>query len=53
MGSTKYVSLDHGSSDTMTFLWIPRAAKSYPVEGEVVGSGAGKVKGIYNIPPIK
>ena len=31
VGSTKYVSLDHGASDTMTFLWIPRAVKGYSV----------------------
>ena len=59
MGSTKYVSLDPGSSDTTTILWIPSAAKNYSVMGEVVGSEAGKVKGIYSIysiysiPPIK
>ena len=35
VGSTKYVSLDPGASDTMTFLWIPRAAKNYSVGGEV------------------
>jgi hypothetical protein len=53
VGSTKYVSLDPGVSDTTTILWIPRAAKNYSVEGEVVGSRAGKLKGIYSIPPIK
>jgi hypothetical protein len=37
----------------MTFLWIPSAAKNYSVEGEVVGGGAGKLEGIYSIPPIK
>jgi subtilisin family serine protease len=35
LGSTKYVSLDPGASDTRTFLWIPSAAKKYSVEGEV------------------
>ena len=34
-GSTMYVSLDPGASDTRTFLWVPRAAKNYSVEGEV------------------
>ena len=33
--STKSVSLDQGVSDTRTFLWVPRAAKNYFVEGEV------------------
>ena len=35
LGSTKYVSLNPGASDTTTILWIPRAAKNYSVEGEV------------------
>ena len=35
VGSTKYVSLDSGASDTRTFLWIPSAAKNYSVDGEV------------------
>ena len=49
VGSTKYVSLDQGASDTRTFLWVPSAAKGYSVRGEVVGGGAGKLKGIYTI----
>ena len=32
VGLTKYVSLDPGASDTMTFLWIPKTAKGYSVE---------------------
>ena len=32
--STKYVSLDPGSSDTMTILWIPGDVKNYSVMGE-------------------
>jgi archaellum component FlaF (FlaF/FlaG flagellin family) len=35
LGSTKYVSLDPGASDTTTILWVPRAAKNYSVRGEV------------------
>jgi parallel beta-helix repeat protein len=35
VGAAKYMSLDPGSSDTMTFLWIPKTAKGYSVEGEV------------------
>jgi pimeloyl-ACP methyl ester carboxylesterase len=35
VGSTQYVSLDPGASDTRTFLWIPSAAKVYSVAGEV------------------
>jgi hypothetical protein len=35
VGSTQYVSLDSGASDTMTFLWVPKTAKDYSVMGEV------------------
>jgi len=42
LGSTQYVSLDPGSSDTSTFLWVPRAAKNYSVEGKV-GIVAGEI----------
>ena len=31
VGSTKYVSLDPGSRDTTSILWIPSAAKAYSV----------------------
>ena len=47
--SSKYVLLDPGSRDTMTFLWIPSAAKGYSIRGEIgiVSGENDKLKGIY------
>ena len=35
IGSTQYISLAPGSSNTTTFLWTPTTAKAYSVKGEV------------------
>lgn len=52
-GLTMYVSLDPGASDTMTFCGFQRLQKIILLRVKVVGGGAGKLKGIYSIPPIK